>query len=503
MNILLIYTDQHRRDSLGCYGSPLCQTPRLDRLAAEGVTFDQAYTTSPICTPARASLQTGYYPFKHGMQTNLFMHGCMLHELADHPDLLSRRLQAAGYAAGYTGKWHLGYGPKCRETFPNKPMYDGVRDDVELPEAYKRVSSLPTDLGYTGDDFPGHGGGGESYPSYAEWLAAKKKTLQWNFDNALQGGEVTSGSDTTVSAYIAERTINQLQQFSKNDRPFFMMANFWGPHEPYMTPTEFLDLYRDLEIPPWESFQEEQANKPAIHAIQRSGKSWDAFEEELKLYYGHISHIDAEIGRILDALDEYGLAQNTLVLFSADHGDSNGCHGGLMNKSLQMYEETVAVPLIAKVPGGLKGVREDRFINTTDLYATVLDAAGDDGLTRHGRSFLGMVDGSGVTEWPEVVVTEGSGIASVLISQRMIRYQHWKYVFNAGDMEELYNLNEDPHERVNLAQDCDHPAALDMMRNKLAEWMKETDDQLLKGFLALVAHRRTAKPAPDFISFES
>ena len=109
-NIIFIFTDQQRRDFLGCYGSEIVKTPNIDMLAADGTVFDNAYTVYPVCTPARASLQTGLYPCNHGMQNNMYQPGCVVHELPDTPSLLSRRLGSLGYTAGHTGKWHIGYG---------------------------------------------------------------------------------------------------------------------------------------------------------------------------------------------------------------------------------------------------------------------------------------------------------------------------------------------------------------------------------------------------------
>src|SRR5690625_827788 len=160
-NILLILTDQQRVDTMKAYGGSVCHTPNLDELAEDSITFTNAYTTCPICTPARASLQTGYYPFNVGMQANTYGSHCLIRELPDNPDLLSRQLQKQNYSVGYTGKWHLGHGKEILDT---EDFRRYGKKSIQFPEFEHGIKSLPTDLGYEGDDFPGHGDGGHEYP---------------------------------------------------------------------------------------------------------------------------------------------------------------------------------------------------------------------------------------------------------------------------------------------------------------------------------------------------
>jgi arylsulfatase A-like enzyme len=483
-NILFIFTDQQRTDSLGSHGESYSHTPNLDRLAERGVVFENAYTTSPLCTPARASLQTGLYPFKHGMQTNLFMSGCMIHELADNPRLLSRQLDAAGYQAGLTGKWHLGYGKGTREDEyyrENWKKIEGALHNIDLPEKYLEASSLPTDFGYIGDDFPGHGGGGFDYPQFLEYLQKNNLELKTRTGDARGCFEVLSGEESTVDHFLTNRAIELMEEMRGADKPFFMMVNYWGPHSPYYVPTRFLDKHRDRTFQPWKSFAADQTNKPRVHNLVRSREDWDYFQEALRYNAAYVEYMDYEIGRLLAWLDESGLAENTYVIFSSDHGDSLGIHGGLTDKALQMYEETIAVPLIVRPPGGhAEGRKEDALVSLVDVYSTVLDIAGvpPESHERHGRSLLPMVRGETVTDWPEVVVTEGSGHNNAVISQRMIRDKRYKYVFNAGDTEELYDLENDPHELTNLAVNPQSRELLKTMRAKLLAWMEEKGDSL-------------------------
>ncbi len=488
-NILFILTDQHRRDHLGCYGTRWGTSPNIDRLAAEGVTFTNAYTVCPICTPARASIQTGLYPCGHGMQNNLFQPGCVVHELADRPELLSRRLGEAGYTAGLTGKWHLGYG---REAYAD-PWYrdhvvEGAVDVVAYPAFYRAGSSLPTDIGYEGDDFPGHGAGGHLYRQYQDYLfdAGLEHRLA---DEGNGCAEVVSPVESTIDHFLVDRAIHLIDDFAARGRPWFFMLNFWGPHGPAYVPTEFLEPCRELPVPPWPSFEEDQADKPSIHNAKRARRPWGRFQRQIRYSVAYSNYLDWEIGRLLEHLRRRGLYDESLVLFAADHGDSAGCHAGLSDKAFHMYQDTTAIPLVVRPPTGhgREGVREGRFVNTTDLYSTVLDAAELPRALheRHGRSVLPLVRGESPSDWPEEVVTECTGLAYLAYTQRMIRVGDWKYVFNCGDVDELYDLASDPHEMRNLANEPGQSDRLADMRQHLLLWLQGHGDRTANDFRRL------------------
>ncbi|MEM1060559.1 MAG: sulfatase-like hydrolase/transferase [Verrucomicrobiota bacterium] len=492
-NIVFILADQLRKQAVGAYGGDLAHTPNLDALSAEGCVFDHAYTTCAVCTPARASLQTGYYPFRHGMQTNLFMNGCMVHELADSPGLLSRRLEASGYHPALTGKWHLGFGREAFEDpvyMENFRAFDGHLEDIEYPAYYRAGSGMPTKLGYHGDDFPGHGGGGHAYPQYQEYL--KRNGLEHDLRVDGPGmGEVLSGEDSTMDYFLTSRAIELSEAGRQSGRPWFTMLNYWGPHEPEYVPTRFLDLYRDRALPPWPSFEADLAAKPRFHDATRDpGQPWSHFEQRLRYSLAYMAFLDDQIGRVIHHLKDTGEYDETLIIFASDHGDSMGIHGGLNNKAIFMYEDTVSVPLMIKPPKSWSGqpaggMHLDPFVNLTDLYATIVEASGQPRAVaeeRHGRSLVPVLWGEEVSDWPDCVVTEGSGIAGLLVSQRMLRHGDIKYVFNAGDREELYDLAQDPHELRNLAAEPGHADLLGQMRGRLDVWMEERGDFLRSGF---------------------
>ncbi|MGX7131649.1 sulfatase-like hydrolase/transferase [Enterococcus songbeiensis] len=480
-NILFILTDQQRKDTLSAYGSLPVSTPVLDNLAENSSVFDEAYTVCPICTPARASLQTGVYPMHHGMLTNSYNYGNMVQELPDSPELLSRRLLQAGYQVGYTGKWHLGTGADAVRKDDYVQQYMG---QIHFAELAMNAASTPTSLGYQGDDFPGHGFGGYIYPEYKEYL--KNNQLELKIENILSGnytshqaGEITSGVKSTIEYYLVERTKKWLDQFSEKEEPWYFQLNFWGPHEPYYAPSEYLDLYRDKTFTPWENYDGDSENKPKIHDVKRAkDPTWENFIPYIQHYYANISHIDHQIGRLIEYLKEKNLYDNTLIIFSSDHGESLGIHGGLCDKAIFMYQEITSIPLFIKAPAQKSVVHIPEFVQTCDIYSTILTAAGikKDMAERDGRSLLPLIQKEAVL-WRDCVVTECSGIGAILFSQRGIRWKNWKYVFNAGDIDELYDLRDDHGELINLIEE--QPAVRELMQKKLEQWMIENNDNLI------------------------
>lgn len=486
-NLLFIFTDQHRVDTMGCYGSKVCQTPNLDRLAQQSVVFDRAYTVCPLCSPARATVQTGLYPFHHGMTGNIYGTGCSVNELPDVPLLLSRRMQKQGYSLGYTGKWHVGM-DGARE------IQAGHRDT--LMKMYPPKGTLPTDVGYEGDNFQGHGDGGFAFPQFQQYLTDAGLELRWKGKppGAYPGrfAEIVSPIESTVEHYLTQRAMDMIDRFAQRAQPFFYSLHHWGPHCPYLAPTQYLDLYRNVDLPPWPSFCETGEGKPSIHNFKRRGQpergNWAIYQEQLRHYYAFTSFIDAQIGRLLEHLKKRGLYDNTVIIFSADHGESLGIHGGLEDKSIFLYEETTRIPLLVKpARANPVGRREARCAVTADLYSTILDYAGAKAgeYPTDGRSLLPLVEGQAASDWPDCAVTEGSGIDPVFFSQRAIRWENWKYVFNCGDLDELYDLAADPCEMRNLAAGAHSPPELQQMRRRLATWMEPHRDPLLRAFVKL------------------
>jgi len=464
-NIVLILTDQLRADILSCYGGNICKTPAIDRFASESVVFERAYTPLAVCSPARASIMTGQYPHNHGVVSN----GDKLFPgvLQDNPRLLSRRLEALGYDRWYNGKWHMG---------------------GEDP------SHVPQKFGFPGMQLPGHGNGGYRYPEYQQYLRDKGLKLEfsegpvkfgWHYYGTLSGPE-----ESEVSALLADDAIRYLES-RDSENPFFLWVNFWGPHAPYNTTQEYLDLYKEVEIPPWENFCDDGSRKPKVHGLKippaSDREGWRFWEPAVRHYYAFMSLIDCQIGRILDTIERLGYKENTTVIFAADHGESIGAHG-CQDKGHFMYEETYRIPLMIRLPEQAPR-KDDSLVSLVDLCPTILAFAGDrepetgrDGLSL--RPYL-LEEAS---EPRNTVVGEFHGLVTPF-TQRMAIDKRYKYVWNMGDMDELYDLSEDPYELNNRIEDRTALAHVRRLQQELLQWMVRTRDGALSYYERYLQHQ--------------
>lgn len=495
-NILLIFTDQHRADSLACYNpNTLCRTPHIDEITKESVIFNNAYTTCPVCSPARSSLLSGFYPSKTGMETNLYQSGSRTHELQDAPYLLSHRLETRGYQLGYTGKWHLGVGKDKQASEEGRSVVAEQKKGYMDSAAYEGYGTLPTDIGFVGDDFPGHGGGGWHYPQFKQYL--EENQLEVKMINKGCGNragdhstwaEVVSPIESTIEYYLTQRAIGIIEDFTKKEEPFFFALNFWGPHEPFFAPTKFLDQYRNIKIPECPSFKEDVKNMPKIYELLRRPEcAWDFFENTLRHYYACISHIDEQIGRLITFLKEKNIYDDTIIIFAADHGDNQGCHGGLENKSYSMYNDTTNIPLFIKpAMKGYKAYTQTAFVSTCDIYATILDLAGyvpeDAYGFGDGRPLTRFMTSENKEGWENDIVTQGMGAFDVITTQRMYRQENWKYVFNGAGEDQLFDLETDPYEMINLIENKEYSEILLKLKNDFADWMDRHKDGARNAF---------------------
>ena len=490
-NVILIVTDQHRLDTLH-YANPSspCVTPNLDALAAESLCFVNAYTAAPVCTPARSALHTGLYPSVTGMCTNIYQHGCDTHELADAPYLLSRRLNAAGFCCGYTGKWHLGLGGDKTASAEGRELLARRERGYMGAEAYLDYGTLPTDVGFIGDDFPGHGNGGHATALFQRYL--QENGLRQELRDLYRGGRkgdhskgaiVASGEETTPEFFLSLRAQTLTDQLRRRGEPFLLALNFWGPHEPYYVTEEDFSLYRDLEIPPWPSFTGSGAVENKLHRlVQRPEKNWAFFANNLRHYYAAITAIDRQVGRLMDHLRKTGLYDESYILFCADHGDSQGCHNGMENKSGHMYNEVTKIPLMIKPPRGVAHTVTEQLASTVDIYASILDIAGyGPEHWQAGHSLLPLLrePDRAVRQY---AVCESVGAFPLIGTQRMYREGKYKYVFNCGGADELYDQESDPLEMRNLAEAPEHRETLRRLREGLAAAMVRHGDDIAPWF---------------------
>lgn len=446
-NILFICTDQQRFDAVRAYGNSEIITPALDRLASEGVLFENCYVQNPVCAPSRASLMTGRYVHSHGLWANGV-------GLPDHERLFSRDLADAGYDCGLVGKFHLN---ACFGGRTERRYDDGFRVFRWAHDPYR----------------------GSSENHYHRWLKTTRPDLyEAACDPASEIDFDNMPTEAHYSRWIGNETIDFLRSGRETDRPFFFVANFFDPHHGFGAPKEYTDRYEPEKLSRPVTREGELADKPPIlteashesyagHAPGYTSYSEEELQKIKAAYYAMVTLVDDEVARVLSVLEEEGLAENTLVVFTSDHGEMLGDHQ-LMLKGPMMYECAVRVPLIMRLPGMLPaGERRSEFVQWIDLAPTFLELAGQPGLGRgQGESLLGLAGGDAgawTRDWALCEYRNSGHPYDPPVHTTMLRHDRWKLIAHHGapasDRErsgELYDLTADPYELDNLWSD---PAA--------------------------------------------
>ncbi|WP_137895320.1 sulfatase-like hydrolase/transferase [Ramlibacter sp. 2FC] len=486
-NFLLFVTDQQRADHLGCYGNPVVATPHVDALAKEGCVFDEFHVASPICQPNRASLMTGRMPSAHGVAMNG-------RELSFGETSFVEMLRAAGYRTGLVGKAHLqnittapapwpGAGQRlpvdARRRFPGvygqevrKRWEDDPGFDLALP--YYGFERVALTIGHAD----------QQYGHWRRWLRAQTPDAERLIgpENAIptpglklarlrQAWRTRVPEELYPTAYIAGRTCELLSEFAGQGQPFFLQCSFPDPHHPFTPPGSFWDLYRpqDMDLPP--SFHARLGDPPPpvahLRAARdrgqagRSGHAAFACDEQearegLALNYGNIACVDAAVGRVLAQLRALGLDQDTVVLFTSDHGELLGDRQ-LMLKGGLHYRALTRVPLVWRDTAERRRAgRSQALAQTTDIAATVLGRAGlapANGM--HGRSLLDLIEGRAERGRERLVVEEEGQRADFGLARRnrlrsLLTGRHRLTIYDGQPWGELYDLQEDPLELSNL-----------------------------------------------------
>ena len=498
-SFLLLITDQHRFDYLGCYGHRVLKTPHIDAIAARGTAFDRFYVATPVCMPNRATLMTGRMPSVHGARSNGM-------PLPLDSNTFVDALRAGGYATALVGKSHLqnftGMPPILRPPPPRpgdrvldgefaearKPRaYDGHDYDQEHPKQWQSGQHFAMTLPFYGfehvDLCTGHGDlvGGHYYA----WLKARRpdadalreRKNQLPHDYVCpQAYRTPIPEELYPTSYVAEKSCEWLERHARGDRerPFFLMASFPDPHHPFTPPGRYWSMYgpQDMALPPSFAHGNRPLARPVGWALaqRESGQAvlteQAAFavdereaREAMALSCGMIAMIDDAIGRILGQLAGCGLADDTVVIFTTDHGDFLGDHR-LLLKGPAHFEGITHVPFIWAEPGARPARRTDVLAGTLDIAASILDRARIapyNGL--QGVSLLPAINGDGGAIVRDALVIEDDQQRAVLgcaagARLRTLVTQRWRMTIIEGDSwGELYDLANDPHEMENLFED--------------------------------------------------
>ncbi|MGB1105579.1 MAG: sulfatase family protein [Candidatus Puniceispirillaceae bacterium] len=504
---ILFITDQQRYDHLGCNGHPVLRTPHIDAIAAEGVCYDRFYVASPVCMPNRASLMTCRMPSSHGVRSLGVPLG---HDNVTFVELL----RAAGYDTALIGKSHLQNvstfpvqfeTPAAREGFTPPPdeLAEAVRSDLDGDQfQYERQKFWQQDnpempLPYYGFDTyisvlrHGFNTGGHHERHVRdvapEVHALRSREIQFPHDYSCpQAIRVKIPEEHYSTSYIADRVCEYLESRRGNPDPFLLMVSFPDPHHPFTPPGKYWDMYRPEDMPVPQAYaandwdppdyvriaERDRANDPTLG--QNSGASVAVSPREAQearaLTCGMIAMIDDAVGRIRDTAADAGLTDNTVQIYTSDHGDHLGEHR-LLFKGAEQYDSLTHVPFIWADPKGPSGARSSDLAQTHDIGSTILEHAGLEGAIGMQGQVMSVAGGAGrdaahiqyETQRPQEAFGHRPRVHSVVHGQ-------WRLSMYLGKCRnELFDLENDPGEMTNLWDSEDHTAIRAMLVEKLAE----------------------------------
>ena len=433
INILFILTDDQGVWAAGCYGNPEIRTPNLDRLAAMGMRFENFFVSTPVCSPSRATLLTGRIASQHGVH-DWIRGGNVGPDAASYLQgevAYTDVLAAQGWTCGLSGKWHRG--------------------NSQLAQ---------------------HG--------FSHWFTHQQGGGPYNDAPMVRDGELVDVPGYVTHA-ITDDALNFLDRHGPAAEPFYLSVHYTAPHSPWTGHLpEIVDSYDDCAF---ESCPQEPIHPWAVgHDLSENCLG---NREMLKGYFAAVTAMDADVGRLLDKLEELGLRQQTLVVFVSDNGFSCGHHGfwgkGNATYPPNMYENSIKVPLVISHPGCIpEGSVQGAMVSAYDFMPTLLDYLGlplPAGVDLPGQSVLPLLQGQSDTGREEVVIYDEYG------STRMVRTEEWKYVHRYPDgPHELYDLVNDPDERANLADDPQQGVRIGELKARLEAW-----------FARLVVHDRDGR----------
>ncbi len=439
-NIIWITDDQHRYDCLGCNGNDVVMTPNIDALAGEGVRFTNCFTVSPVCASTRASFLTGRYPHIHGGLSNGF-------SMAPGERWWSEMLSEAGYLTSCIGKLHL------------EPWDDAHGFD------YRYIVE--------GKDFLM---GDDEYAKFCKKKYGVRRPRVRYGERGLKMWDPMPSEvpyEDYIDKFIADRAVAYLDETKEDERPLALHVSLLSPHHPLDPPTEYFEKYAGKPVPERVFDRSEKESKPETQSSHV--RALDDVDEEQRRrawrsYYGLCTLIDDQVGRVVAKLKEVGRYDNSIIIFTTDHGEMLYNHG-LFDKAFFFYDDVIHVPLIVRWPGRLpQGSDCEAFVQNYDIVATTIAAAGlevPDYIS--SKDLMPLVQGK-VDKVRDYVVTEHFNI-------RSIRTAEAKLVFYAGrEYGELYDLKEDPKELKNLWENASYGDLKNGLMRKLLDWSVFAND---------------------------
>ena len=481
-NVLLVVVDQLAADVLGCYGGPV-PTPNVDQLAEEGARFTDTTCPTPLCSPSRASLATGQYPHGHSIVHNVMRRDYPMTKsqpteegLQANDETTAKLLAEVGYTTHHYGKFHL-----LDEELPYFPdMFTEHNEYAKgMANRFREIRTRPRAdwMDWYGWALPV-----SVDERYREVVASVREELEAasrNHEFLTKIGCLELDPEETFDWQVADRATDRIQTA---DEPFFVTASFNWPHDPNVAPEPYYSQFDPdtLDLPEnYGVFEERFAGDWSRDYVSIVGE-WGV-REFLRVYYAMVAFIDEQVGYLLDALDKRDVTDDTLVVFTADHGDMTGGHGMVWKSTDAFYDEIIRVPLIIRGPGVVADDRECKA-SLVDLLPTILELTGHGDRVPddiHGRSLAAVLRGE--NEGPQYSFAEriepdplGTRSCRPGDDDFMVRSDGWKYVRYADGDEYLYDLEDDPGETEDRSED---PACADQRADLAAQlnaWLDRT-----------------------------
>lgn len=466
-NFLIFMTDQQQADVV--FPEHPCITPNAQRLAQEGLLFRQAYCPTAHCCPSRATFFSGLYPSRHGIYNNVSTPTAIHRSLNPGVELFSQALRKGGYTLKFSGKWHVsgtedpsdrGWDEVYVTAGKNSYMHRSLQQwrEMACSEEEKDENREP---------------GVIRRPGWGDFR------LYGSYESSGPNGYEDHPDYKAVSAGISA-----LKELAEQNGPWALFIGPVGPHDPYIVPKQFLRLYDPQNLPMPPAFEDSLEDKPRVYQRMRrqywSQLSGEEVRQAAAHYWAYCTMEDAMLGEVLDVLEASGEAENTVVIFLSDHGDYCGAHG-LYLKGVPAFRQAYNIPCIIRWPEGITdpGREIDEFVSLADFAPTFLELAGlsvPEDLT--GQSLVPFFRAEVPEDWRDAMFTQFNGV-ELYYSQRAVITKKYKYVYNGFDFDELYDLESDPHETVNLVERLEYKPVVRQMVQRMWQFAAKERDEII------------------------
>jgi len=464
-NILIFMTDHQRADTV--LPEHPAVTPNLTQFVQDGITFTETYCPTAHCCPARATFMTGLYPSRSGVWNNICNEQALSHGLNEGVRLWSEDLADAGYNLAWSGKWHVS------------------------------IYESPADRGW-GELFASATAGAHHGPSWENYqrIAAQPEKTERGEGEILRPGYGTyrlygtAFEENRHDRRAVDEALAILPELARDGRPWALYVGTIAPHDPYVVPQKYLDLYSTDDVPLPASFADEMRNRPRVYQRMRE-QIWGQLTERevregIRHFWAYCTYLDDLFGQLLAALDETGQADDTLVVYCSDHGDYCGEHG-LFAKGVPAFRGAYNVPAVVRWPNGIvrPGRRVNHFVSLADFAPTFAELAGVK-VSRDfsGRSLVPLLCDQVPPDWRDAIFTQLNGV-ELYYTQRSLMTKDFKYVFNGFDFDELYDLRTDPNEMRNLADDPAYEAVKRDMAARMWRFAYQEKDTAINSYITV------------------